>query len=320
SVQQTTVDAYQMITQALASGQTKIHLPAGNYSVSQQVNINNIADVEIYGDGQNATILTLNDNVYGGSNTNPKPATVLSFVEADGFHVHDLQIDGNAAGNPFQGNPATAIAMDGILAWNSSNGMINNCLIHDCRFMGVQIEVGSNCIVQSNTIVNSNANGISVGNAGNNGSGHQVLSNIVNGASDVGISVWEGVGALVRGNNVQNVTLNLSPYQQNTHVGLLAEGQSPCTDIAFSSNTVSNISSPSTKYQGVGMGCGPDGSSNIQFLNNTFSNVWQMARLTGAVTGITVTGNKVNSSVSLLDPVLNVSPSDTGNSPINANI
>src|SRR5208282_879092 len=117
SVQQTTVDAYQMITQALASGQTKIHLPAGNYSVSQQVNINNIADVEIYGDGQNATILTLNDNVYGGSNTNPLPAHVLNFL-ADGFHVHDLQIDGNAAGNPFQGYPGTAYAMDGVHSWN----------------------------------------------------------------------------------------------------------------------------------------------------------------------------------------------------------
>src|SRR5208282_3140630 len=105
SVQQTTVDAYQLITQALDAGQTKIHLPAGNYQVSQQVNINNIANVEIYGDGQNATILTLNDNVYGGSNTNPLPAHVLSFFESDGFHVHDLLIDGNAAGNPVMEGP-----------------------------------------------------------------------------------------------------------------------------------------------------------------------------------------------------------------------
>jgi len=320
AIQQANVDAYQLITQALAAGQTGIHLPAGNYSVSQQVNINNIDNVEIYGDGQDDTILRLNDNVYGGSNSSPKPATVLSFVEADNFHVHDLQIDGNAAGNPFQGNPATAYAMDGILGWNSSNGLINNCLIHDCRFMGVQLEVGSNCIVQDNTILNSNANGISVSNAGNHGSGYQVLNNMVNGASDVGISVWEGVSALVHGNNVQNVTLNLSPYQQNTHVGILAEGQAPCRNVIFSNNTVSNISSPITKYPGLGMGAGPDGSSNIQFLNNTFENVYQMARIVGAMVDISVTGNTVNGTLSLTYPVLNVSPSDKGTSPNNVSI
>jgi len=317
---QSTQDAYPIITQALAAGQTKIHLPAGNYSVSQQVNIIKIQNVEIYGDGQNATILRLNDNVYGGSNTNPKPAHVLNFSQADSFHVHDLQIDGNAAGNPFQGNPGTAYAMDGINSWDGSNGKVNNCLIHDCRFMGVQIQLGSNCVVQGNSIINSNANGISISNAGNHGSGHQVLNNVVNGASDVGISAWEAVGTLVQGNNVQNITLNLSPYQQNTHVGLLAEGQGPCTNITFSNNYVSSISSPTTKYQGLGMGTGPDGSSNIQFLNNTFQNVWQMARLTGSVASLIVRGNKVNGSVSLIDPVLNVSPSDTGNSPSNADI
>ena len=320
SVQQTIVDAYQLITQALAAGQTKIHLPGGNYSVSQQININNVPNVEIYGDGPHATILRLDDNVYGGSNNNPKPAHVLNFMQADDFDVYDLQIDGNAAGNPFQGNPTTAYTMDGVHAWNSSNGKINNCLIHDCRSIGVQIELGSTCFVQGNTILNSNANGISVSNASSHGSGHKVLNNIVNGASDVGISVWEGVGAMIQGNTVENVTLNVSPYLLNTHVGLFAEGQSPCTNVTFSSNTVSNISSPTTKYNGLGMSTGPDGSANIQFLNNTFQNVWQMARLFGSVTGITVKGNKVSSTVSLIDPVLNVATSDTGTSPSNVNM
>ena len=317
---QSTQDAYPIITQALAAGQTKIHLPAGNYSVSQQVNIIKIQNVEIFGDGQNATILRLNDNVYGGSNTNPKPAHVLNFSQADSFHVHDLQIDGNAAGNPFQGNPGTAYAMDGINSWDGSNGKVNNCLIHDCRFMGVQIQLGSNCVVQGNSIINSNANGISISNAGNHGSGHQVLNNVVNGASDVGISAWEAVGTLVQGNNVQNITLNLSPYLLNTHVGLFAEGQTPCTNITFSNNTVSNISSPTTKYQGLGMSAGPDGSSNIQFLNNTFQNVWQAARFVGLVSGLEIVGNTVDGTVSLLFAPLNVSASSNGNAPIMADI
>src|SRR5208282_6377602 len=55
-------DAYQIISKALAAGQTTIHLPAGNYSVSQRIVID-YPNVEIYGDGQHATILRLNDNV-----------------------------------------------------------------------------------------------------------------------------------------------------------------------------------------------------------------------------------------------------------------
>jgi len=319
SILQTNTDAYQIITQALAAGQTKIHLPAGNYSVSKEIDVR-VPNVEIFGDGQNATILRLNDNVYGGSNRNPKPAHVLNFLQADDFYVHDLQIDGNAAGNPFQGNPTTAYTMAGVHSWNSSNGTVINCLIHDCRTIGVQIEVGSNCVVQGNSIINSNANGISISNAGNHGSGHQVLNNVVNGASDVGISAWEAVGTLVQGNNVQNITLNLSPYLLNTHVGLFAEGQTPCANITFSNNTVSNISSPTTKYQGLGMSAGPDGSSNIQFLNNTFQNVWQAARFVGLVSGLEIVGNTVDGTVSLLFAPLNVSASSNGNAPIMADI
>jgi len=300
-------DAYQIITQALASGKNIIHLPAGNYSVSQQININNVPNVEIYGDGQNATILTLNDNVYGGSNTNPQPAHVLSFFEADGFHVHDLQIDGNAAGNPVEENQYSAYAMNGINTFNCSNGKINNCLIHDARYYGISIELGSNCLVFGNTVLNSNANGIVVSNASSVGGGHQVLNNIIDGASEVGISTWEAVGALVHGNTVENVTLNVSPTGTNTHVGLLAEGTSPCFNVTFSNNTVSNISSPTTTNKGLGMGAGPDGSSNIQFLNNTFQNIYQAMRLVGGVTGIVVTGNEVRFTTSISDPVIGVS-------------
>src|SRR5208337_729303 len=39
-------DAYQIVTQALAAGQTKIHLPAGHYSVSQEIEIE-VPNIEI---------------------------------------------------------------------------------------------------------------------------------------------------------------------------------------------------------------------------------------------------------------------------------
>ena len=319
-------DAYGLITQALAAGQTKIHLPGGNYSVSQEIDIQ-VPGVEIYGDGQNDTILRLNDNVYGGSNTNPQPAHVLNFdVGADGFHVHDLQIDGNAAGNPFQGNFSTPYAMNGVNSWNNSNGIIENCLIHDCRFMGVSIEIGSNCIVQNNTIINSGANGISVSNSVNNsqkgrGSAHQVLNNIIDGASDVGISVWEGVGTLVQGNTVQNIVMNMSPYQQNTCDGIIFEGTNPCSNLTFSNNTVSNISRPNgSLYKGLGIGGGPDGSSNIQFLNNTIQNVYSAIRFVGDVAGLVATGTSVNGTTSTTEPLVTIVANRKGNSPTGADL
>src|SRR5208337_1148688 len=184
-------DAYQIITQALAAGQTKIYLPAGNYSVSQEIDVS-VPNVEIYGNEQNATILTLNNNVYGGSNNNPLPAHVLNFnTGADGFHLHDLQINGNATGNPFI-NATLDYTMDGIHSFNCSNGIIENCIISDCRFMAVQIEHGFNCIVRNNILQNSDANGISINNSANpvipQGGNHQILNNLIDGASDVGIS------------------------------------------------------------------------------------------------------------------------------------
>ncbi|HKM77794.1 MAG TPA: hypothetical protein VJZ03_01860, partial [Candidatus Bathyarchaeia archaeon] len=49
-------DASQIIAQALANRQTKIHLPAGQYSVSAQILITK-PNVEIYGDNSSSTVL-----------------------------------------------------------------------------------------------------------------------------------------------------------------------------------------------------------------------------------------------------------------------
>ena len=336
SMQQSNPDAYQLVTQALAAGETKIHLPAGNYSCSQQINITQ-PNIEIYGDGSsgpNDTYIRLNDGT-GLSGSSAGDVSVFAFYGpgatannptsgGDNFNVHDLEIDGNSAKNFFQGNPGTPTVMDGVASWNCNEGMVQNCYIHDCRFMGVQINIGSNCTVQNNIVNNSGANGIAIGNAVNNsrrgrGSGHQVLNNSVNGASDVGISVWEGIETLVQGNTVQNITMGVSPYQQNTCDGLLFEGTNPCSDVTFSNNTVSNISNPNgALYKGLGIGGGPDGSSNIQFLNNTIENVYSAMRFVSDVTGLVVKGNSVNNTTGTDQPLVTVTTNKHGNAPSGA--
>ena len=321
--QYTGSDAYQIITQALAAGQTKIYLPAGNYSVSKEIDIN-VPNVEIYGNEQNATILTLNNNVYLGQYNIPSPAHVLNFITgADGFHVHDLQINGNAAGNPVLNNPIFDYTMDGVHSFNCSNGIIENCIINNCRYMAIQIEHGFNCIVRNNTLQNSNANGISINNSSNpvipQGGNHQILNNLIDGASDVGISCYGAIGTMVAENTVQNITMNLSPYSNNSHVGLMAEG-GHCTNVTFSNNTVRNISIPTARFKGTGMSAGPTGSSNIQFVNNTLENVYAAMLLVGGVTGLIVTGTFVNGTTSIADNIIDVSNDNQGNVPTGVDI
>jgi len=319
--QYTANDAYQIITQALATGQTKIHLPAGNYQISQQITII-IPNIEIYGDGQNATILTW---------TNPTPANAFSFSStATGFYLHDLQINGNAPsvgvtvdsdGNAYvAGVKAATYANHGVILNNVSNGKVENCTISNCRFYGVDIQLGSNCIIQNNIILNSGANGITIGNHNGvtgvaTGSGHQILNNTVNGASDVGISCWEAIGTVIQGNTVENITLQVSPYNVNSHIGIDAEGSKPNSDITISNNVIQNIVA-TTGDAGQAFWLHSDGSSNIQFTNNTIKNVDTFGILGSDVTGLEITGNTIN-GVTGSHPVLTIN-APTGTFPTGA--
>jgi len=261
-------DAYQIITKALAAKQNKIHLPAGNYSVSQPIVVLNRPNVEIYGDGEYSTILRLDDNVI---------QTMLSFSAANNFHVHDLQLDGNRLNQsytppyPKYGGP---VNIGGISAWNSTNGLIENCFIHDVRALSIVYSLCDGGIIQNNYVENSDANGISVNNQ-NGGSGTLVQGNLVNGASDVGITGWDAVDLTVTKNTVQNVTMNTSPYEQNSHTGLSAEGAGNATgskNCTYSENTITNC--PYGMYSAPANGNNSPLNQNrsIVFENNTISN------------------------------------------------
>jgi parallel beta-helix repeat protein len=225
-------DAYQIITQALAVGDTKIHLPAGSYSVSNTIRITK-PNVEIYGDG-NATTLRLNNNVLHD---------MFSFVTANNFHVHDLQIDGNRQNQPY--TPPTpryggAVNISGIDAWNSSNGLVENCSIHDCRTFGILYSLCTSCQILTNTLQNCDANGVTIDNA-SGGSGCIVRGNTIDGASDVGITGSDAVNFLAEKNLVKNITMNTSPFEQNTNIGLACEGdEAGCKNCSYVDNMIDN--------------------------------------------------------------------------------
>ncbi|HYW01114.1 MAG TPA: right-handed parallel beta-helix repeat-containing protein [Candidatus Acidoferrum sp.] len=227
-----TNDASKIIADALADGETKIYLPAGNYSVSNSIKVSQ-SNVEIYGDGP-STILRLNDNVL---------RDMLLFVSANNFHVHDLQLDGNRLNQPFT-PPTTryggAVNISGIDAWNCSDGLIENCFIHDCRTFGVLYSQCTSCSIQDNHMQNCDANGVTIDNS-TGGSGCVVRRNFVDGASDVGITGSDAVNYLVEKNTIKNVTMNTSPFEQNTNIGVACEGNSAgCINCSYVENTIEN--------------------------------------------------------------------------------
>ena len=227
-------DASQIIAQALANRQTKIHLPAGQYSVSAQILITK-PNVEIYGDNSSSTVLRLNDNVL---------LDMFSFKSANNFYVHDLQIDGNRQNQPY--TPPTPhyeepVNISGIDAWNSSNGLIENCFIHDCRTFGILYSKCTACQIRKNYIQNCDANGITVDNA-SGGSGCTVNGNTIDGASDVGITGSDAVDYTVRNNVIKNIIMNSSPFEQNTNLGLCCEARAAgCKNCTYQDNIISNI-------------------------------------------------------------------------------
>jgi parallel beta-helix repeat protein len=262
------LDAGQLISQALAAGETGIHLPAGPYSVSQNIIVDK-PNVEIYGDGSSSTVLRLDDSVL---------QNVLSFQRADNFYVHDLEIDGNKQNQPYTPSGvkyAGSVDIHGIAAWNCSNGIIKNCHVHDCRVFGISLDLATNCKVLNNFVEDSDANGITVSNFGG-GNGNVVEGNTVDGASDVGITGWDAIDYTVQNNIVKNVSLNTSPFAQNSHIGIMAEGAgngTGCRRCTYNQNIVENI-------VGSGMSSAPGTRNNsstnqneeILFEGNTLRN------------------------------------------------
>ena len=112
-------------------------------------------------------------------------------------------------------------------AWNITNLTIQNCHVHDCRDFGINLSACSNARILNNYVQNCDANGITVGNQGSSGafagSNTSIVGNVVDGASDVGITSWYGNIVLAKNNTVRNVTMNTSPWGNQSHVGMMIE-------------------------------------------------------------------------------------------------
>jgi hypothetical protein len=293
-------DAYLLITRALASGQTKIHLPKGNYSVSQQINVGTpttyTPNIEIYGDGP-TTLLRLNDETY---------SMVFNFVNADNFHIHDLQIDGNRLNNKGWLHFSDEQYMYGINAWNCQNGIIENILAHDIRTTAYNLAKSTGCTILNSQAVSCDANGVSVTNFAG-GSGCLVQGVTVDTFSDVGISAWDAIDLQILQNYVRNAILRSSPYFPGggTHIGIMCEGDSKGTgnkNVTIDHNIIENIPAP-----GNGFYCAPENptndptnqNENIVFTNNTVSNCQKFMTI-NHTRGFTCTANTLEG---LTDPV-----------------
>lgn len=214
-------------------------------------------NVELY--GRPGTILKL------GPNVNVR----FIFVSGkSGVYIHDLEIDGNSANN--SGTMCQGIGI--------SNGALNtkveNCYIHDCRTNGISDTGAGGSQFLNNSIARCGANGITMGAPNGTASG-----NTVDGASDVGITIWQTDNCTIQNNVVKNINLSVSPFGENTHVGIMLENTggghtvknnavSGCTGAAFSTSTT--------------------GTGNV-FDSNTISNCARALSIWGG--GVTVTNS-----------------------------
>jgi parallel beta-helix repeat protein len=256
-------DAANVISKALAVADA-VWIRAGTYTITRKIAVRR-SNVELYGDSNSSTILRLGDNVL---------QNVLAFEKVSNCYIHDLQIDGNRQNQPYTPpvpKYAGPVIINGVGFWSSTNCVISNCYVHDVRSSGISLELSSNCTVSNCLVQRSDANGITVSNQAG-GSGNAVIGNTVDGASDVGITGWHAVDYTVANNIVRNVNMNTSPFLQNTHIGIMAEGGSGgpgCSGVVYRNNIIENCS-------GSGLYCSPaaDGVTNKNVIldGNTIRN------------------------------------------------
>jgi parallel beta-helix repeat protein len=245
-------DAAAVIMQA-AKPNSKVLISAGTYIINHVSSSNDAllisnSNVELYGatntaQTSNAAILKL---------ANGMNRRTLSITGTSNVYIHDLQIDGNRANQPQSGfTPA-----NGIMAWSNTGLTVSNNYVHDVRNFGIDFNGCSNCIAANNLIVNSDANGMQF--EGSGGGTTRFSGNIIDGASDVGITIWSGTGVIIENNIIRNIMMNTSPWGGNDHTGIYTENNSP--NNIFRNNIISNVE----------FGFSDDSSTGVTVDGNTF--------------------------------------------------
>lgn len=269
----------------------KIFIKAGNYTFTTTpinlaaaegsgnaaaIGTTNVSNVELYGEG-NSTILR------GGPAITGSPQ-VIGVIDANGWYIHDLQIDGNS------NNQRGTKFSDGIVLWNSNNSTIQQVFVHDDKGFGIDIERGVADKILYNHIVDSDANGIIV----DGGSNYLIQGNTEDGSSDVGISIsgtnrFSGSlpisNVICTGNTVENPSLGVSPFGSNAAIGIQIGDNGVANHITVSGNQL---------YGGVvGIGSLPSGGTNLDILisMNQINATTNQAIIGLATTNLSIEGN-----------------------------
>jgi len=196
---------------ALSPSGGRVFIESGTYTISTTIGTYSASNnnIELYGQG-NATILQAATNLN---------SDVIGVYNANGWYIHDLQVNGNRAN---QNGAGQGGGYDGIELYNSSNGVVEHNYVHDVKTVGIYLS-GTNDKTLDNLVVNSNANGIQVYGYSN----YLIEDNTINGASDVGISI-SGMsatqtisGVVCEGNIITNINLDVSPYGVNSGDGII---------------------------------------------------------------------------------------------------
>jgi parallel beta-helix repeat protein len=312
-------DAASVIQYAISALKSpgKITLQPGTYTVSKSLLSNGANGVELCGEGD-STVLRLADN------TNSE---VVYLESVKDWYIHDLQIDGSKTKQA-----SNSQYSDGIHGYGCTNLVLENNFIHDCLTYGLCVGAGVGCQVLNNRVVNSGANGITIAN-GDGGGTTLVQGNTVNGASDVGITTWTGIGVTISNNTVTNVINNDSPYGINSHIGIMQEQSSQkitvinnsvqgCdeglsnapdpgqlnTDVTWQGNEIAGCAkamcvnnAARTVISGnqitgatiKGINVGSQ-ASDVQITGNTLQDITGISAIEGAANGLLVKGNIIN--------------------------
>ena len=273
-------DAAQVIMQA-AMTNSKVLISAGTYIINHAAtSLDSLmitsSNVELYGASgsaqtSNAAILKL---------ANGADRRLLSITGTTNVNIHDLQIDGNRANQP-QGSGGGSDT--GIMAWSNTGLTVSNNYVHDARNFGIDFNGCTSCTAANNLIVNSDANGMQF--EGSGGGTTTFNGNTIDGASDVGITVWGGNGVIVENNIIRNIMMNTSPWGGNDHTAMYTENNSP--NNIFRNNTISNVQFGFSDDSSTGITV--DGNTcYLQSLTGSPYPFW-----TGSSSGGTFSNNKI---------------------------
>ena len=269
----------QSAINALTNG-GRVLLRAGTYTVNSTVTPT-VSNVELCGEGD-STILAAKNGL-----NNP----VIFVRSLSNWKIHDLQINGNRSNQT--SNSTTCY---GIRYLSTANCRVYDCYVHDCMTFGIAAEICSSVWIGNNLVVNCNANGINLFAS----TGGDVSNNIVNGASDNGISLsggeeygdQPGYDYTCSANMVSGINLGVSPYGLNTGHGIQIGDNGSVRRATVSGNTVESVAGCGVlveTYTGYT-------SYDIAIVNNSIYNSASHGVYTLGVTGVTISGNSIDTT------------------------